>query len=117
MRVWRQKVSIDFEKKIEKIWFFQFFLKQIILFLFEIDFYVKNAFFRGIACWNSSRITKFEIFAHTYWFFEYISNFWHFLVISGKAFKMLNKKAQNSEEPEKPKMYDNTKQAKKAKKA
>ena len=60
----RQVVSIDFDKKIEKIWFFQFFFKQIILFLFEIEFYVKNAFFRGIACWNSSKITKFGNFAH-----------------------------------------------------
>ena len=58
--VWRQEVSIDFEKKNEKIWFFQFFLKQIILFLFEIEFYVKNAFFRGIACWNSSKIINLE---------------------------------------------------------
>ena len=64
IRVRRQEVSIDFEKKNEKIWFFQFFLKQIILFLFEIEFYMKNAFFRGIACWNSSKITKFRNFAH-----------------------------------------------------
>ena len=61
MRVWRQEVSIDFEKKKEKIWIFQFFLKQMILFLFEIEFYVKNAFFWGIEYWNGCKITKFGI--------------------------------------------------------
>ena len=39
--------AIDFEKNKR---FFQFLLTQIILFLFEIEFYVKNSFIRGIAC-------------------------------------------------------------------
>ena len=60
----RQTVSIDLDKKIEKIWFFQLFFKQIILFLFEIEFCVKNAFFRGVACWQCSKITRLGNFAH-----------------------------------------------------
>ena len=47
-----------------KILIFSSLLKQIILFLFEIKFYVKNTFFRGSACWNCSKITKFTNFAH-----------------------------------------------------
>ena len=60
---WRQQVSIDFHTKKRKIQFLQFFFKEIIRFLLEIEFYEKNAFFWGIACWNSSKITKFGIFA------------------------------------------------------
>ena len=85
-RVWRQEVSVDFEKKNLKIWFFQFFLKQIILFLFEIEFYVKNAFFRGIACWNSSKITKFGNFHSFLAIFDRFLIFANFFVIFGKKF-------------------------------
>ena len=59
--VWRQEVSTNFEKKKEKIWFFQFFLKQIILFLFEIEFYVKNAFFRGLHVEIAQKLQNLEI--------------------------------------------------------
>ena len=91
--VWRQEVSVDFEKKNEKIWFFQFFLKQIILFLFEIEFYVKNAFFRGIACWNSSKITNFRNFAHISPFFD---GFSIFAVFFGDFWKKFPKRDQIS---------------------
>ena len=47
-----------------KFWFFQFFFKQIILFLFEFEFYMQNDFFWGIACWNSSKITEIWILGH-----------------------------------------------------
>ena len=53
--------------------FFQFFLHKIILFLYEIEFYMKNAFLWCIICWYRSKIGKF-------W------NFTHFLVIFGKIF-------------------------------
>ena len=75
----RQKVSIDFHTKKEKLDFFQFFLKEIILFLLEFEFYVKNAFFWGIACWNGSKIIKFGIFAHFSWLLTRFSIFTIFL--------------------------------------
>ena len=86
---WSEKILT---KKL-KIWFFQFFLKQIILFLFEIEFYMKNAFFRGIACWNSSKITKFRNFAHIYPFFDGFSIFANFL---GDFWKKIPKRGQMS---------------------
>ena len=73
-----------FWKKKFKKWFFQFFLKEIILFLLEFELYVKNAFFWGIACWNGSKITKFGIFAHFSWFLSRFLFFTIFLMILRK---------------------------------
>ena len=63
---------------------FHFFFKQIILFQYKIEFYVKNAFFWGIACWNGCKITKFGIFAHFSWFLSRFLFFTIFLMILRK---------------------------------
>ena len=81
------------KKKNKKIWFFQYFLKQIILFMFEIEFYAKNAFFKGIACWNSSKITKFTNFVHIWPFLDKFSIFAHFF---GEFWKKNPKRGQMS---------------------
>ena len=49
---WRQQVNIDFHKK--KLDFYNFSSKKS-YFLLEIEFYMKNTFFWGIACWNGSK--------------------------------------------------------------
>ena len=64
-------VRLNFYKKFKKLFFFQLFLHKIILFLYEIEFYMKNAFLWCIICWYKSKIAKF-------W------NFTHFLAIFGK---------------------------------
>ena len=62
-----------FWKKNWKIIFFSIFPAKLILFLYEIEFYMKNAFLWCIICWYRSKIAKF-------W------NFTNFLAIFGKIF-------------------------------
>ena len=61
--------------------------------MFEIEFYVKNAFFWGIACWNSSKITNFENFTHFQGFFTRLPIFASF---GGSYGKKILKKGQMS---------------------
>ena len=51
----------------------------MILFLYEIDFYMKNAFFWCIICWCRSKIVKFWNFAHFLAIFSTFSIFAIFL--------------------------------------
>ena len=81
------------KKKKLKNEFFQFFFIQIIHFLIKIEFYVKKAFFRGIACWNSSKITNFGNFAHIQPFFDEFSIFTNFF---GDFWKKIPKRGQMS---------------------
>ena len=87
-------------KKNEKITFlsfscqnFCFFSNKSYFFLFENEFYVKNAFFWGIACWNSSKITNFENFTHFQGFFTRLPIFASF---GGSYGKKILKKGQMS---------------------
>ena len=68
-------VSLNFYKKFKKLFFFQFFLHKIILFLYEIEFYMKNAFFWCIICWCRSKIANFWNFAHFLAIFSIFSIF------------------------------------------
>ena len=72
-------VSLDFDKNFKKLFFFQSFLQKIIHFLYEIEFYMKNAFFWCIICWCRSKIAKFWNFAHFLAIFSIFSIFAFFL--------------------------------------
>ena len=82
-----------FWKKIRKIIFFSIFPAKIILFLYEIEFYMKNAFFWCIICWFRSKIVKFWNFAH---FLAIFSIFSIFAIFWGICGKKILKKAQIS---------------------
>ena len=73
-----------FKKKSEKFEFFQIFSNKSYFFLCEIEFCMKNAFFWGIACWNSSKITKFGNFHSFLAIFDRFLIFANFFVIFGK---------------------------------
>ena len=77
---------LDFEKKLKKIFSFSIFLAKIILFLYEIEFYMKNAFFWCIICWCRSKIAKFWNFAHFLAIFSTFSIFAFFLWFVEKKF-------------------------------
>ena len=79
-------VSLNFYKKFKKLFFFQFFLHKIILFLYEIEFYMKNAFFWCIICWCRSKIANFWNFAHFLAIFSIFSIFAFFLWFVEKKF-------------------------------
>ena len=54
-------------------------MHKIILFLYEIEFYMKNAFFWCIICWCRSKIANFWNFAHFLAIFSIFSIFAFFL--------------------------------------
>ena len=54
---------------------FKIFLAKIILFLYKIEFYMKNAFFWCIICWCRSKIANFWNFAHFLAIFSIFSIF------------------------------------------
>ena len=58
---WSQLVSKILNQRIKRT-FYQNIVKQTLLFLPKFEFYMKNAFFRCIYCWYSSKIEKLEIF-------------------------------------------------------
>ena len=78
--------SIIFDQKTEKIIFFQFFLKQTLLFLPKFEFYMKNAFFWCIYCWYSSKIAKLEIFRNFLVKLYYNGNFAFFSAFCKRKF-------------------------------
>ena len=78
------------QKKIKNC-FSIFFFKYTILFCSKLNCR-KNAFFCGIAWWNSSKITKFEIFAHIFRFWVY-SQF--FAIFLGDPWKFFSKNRSN----------------------
>ena len=64
-----------FWQKIQKNIFLNLFLHKIILFLYEIEFYMKNAFLWCIICWYKSKIAKFWNFTQFLAIFAKIFNF------------------------------------------
>ena len=81
----------QFWQKKSKNNFFQIFLHKIILFLYEIEFYMKNAFLWFIICWYRSKIAKFWNFTHLLAIFDKIFNFRIFFCA---LWKKIPKKAQ-----------------------
>ena len=79
-------VSLDFDKNFKKLFFFQSFLQKIIHFLYEIEFYMKNAFFWCIICWCRSKIANFWNFAHFLAIFSIFSILAFFLWFVEKKF-------------------------------
>ena len=61
-------------------------MQKIIHFLYEIEFYMKNAFFWCIICWCRSKIAKFWNFAHFLAIFSIFSIFAFFLWFVEKKF-------------------------------
>ena len=73
----RQVVSIDFDKKIEKIWFFQFFFKQIIYFCLKLNSMWKMRFFEVL---HVEIAQKLQILKISLIFSNFPVNIWFSLI-------------------------------------